>query len=204
MYRFVFLVLFAFQLHAQDTIVYPKVDLYKRNIIEVSYGVPLGDLKDKYESSVNTAFYMRTKIGRKQFIDFGAEIGGIVKGKKVTYELGDEKILLEGSKTSFLLGLRYSRFLYISKKEHFCIESNTGLGWKYMHYRKPEDEKYKELDFEPSLNTINISQGLKVMVYGFGLHCSYGYAPYGLFNPKAERNFGGASLQYGLSGSWNF
>jgi hypothetical protein len=73
-----------------------------------------------------------------------------------------------------------------------------------MHYRKPEDEKYKELDFEPSLNTINISQGLKVMVYGFGLHCSYGYAPYGLFNPKAERNFGGASLQYGLSGSWNF
>jgi hypothetical protein len=38
MNKMLFLVLIAFQMSAQDTIVFPKVDLYKRNIVEVSYG----------------------------------------------------------------------------------------------------------------------------------------------------------------------
>ena len=56
MNKMLFLVLIAFEMNAQDTIVFPKIDLYKRNIIEVSYGIPLGALADKYESSINTAF----------------------------------------------------------------------------------------------------------------------------------------------------
>jgi hypothetical protein len=42
------------------------------------------------------------------------------------------------------------------------------------------------------------------MFYGFGLHCNYQYAPYDLFNKKVEKNFGGSSINFGLSGSWNF
>ena len=197
-------VLFAFQLQAQDTIVFPKVDVFKRNILEVSYGQPLGKLSDKYENSITTAFYMRTKIAKRQFIDFGLELSGIIKGKNVEYTVGDEVILLDGSKSAFFLGLRYTRFLLQSKNENFHIESNTGIGWKYLHYSKPEEERYEDLDFQPTLNTIGVSQGIKVVLYGFGLHCTYQYAPYDLFNTKVEGNFGGSSLQYGVSGSWNF
>lgn len=197
-------VLFALQLQAQDTIVFPKVDVFKRNILEVSYSQPLGALSDKYENSISTAFYMRTKIAKRQFIDFGVELSGIIKGKNVEYTVGDEVVLLDGSKSAFFLGFRYTRFLIVSKSENFHIESNTGIGWKYLHYSKPEGEIYEDLDTRPTLNTIGVSQGIKIMFYGFGLHCAYQYAPYDLFNSKVERNFGGSSLQYGISGSWNF
>lgn len=204
MNKLLLFVLFAFQLQAQDTIVFPKVDIFKRNILEVSYGKPMGNLADKYESSITTAFYMRTKIAKRQFIDFGLELSGIVKGENVDYNDGDEIIQLDGSKSALLLGFRYSRFVLQSKNENFHIESNTGIGWKYLHYSKPEDEIYQDLDIRPILNTIGISQGIKIVLYGFGLHCTYQYAPYDLFNSKVERNFGGSSLQYGISGSWNF
>ena len=94
MNRIYLIVLIAFQMNAQDTIVYPKIDLYKRNIVEVSYGIPLGQLANKYESSITTAFYMRTKIAKRQFIDFGAELSGLVKGRAVEYEFNDGTVWL--------------------------------------------------------------------------------------------------------------
>lgn len=204
MNKVIFLVLIAFNMNAQDTIVFPKIDLYKRNILEVSYGIPLGALSDKYESSINTGFYMRTKIAKHQFIDFGAELSGIVKGKSISYNVNNENIMLEGSKSSFLLGFRYTRFLYQSPNENFQIESNSGIGWKYLHYTKPEGENFDEMDLKPTLHTIAFTQGIKIMVYGFGIHCNYQYSPYDLFNSKAGKNFGASSLNIGLSGSWNF
>lgn len=204
MSKFLFLVLFALQINAQDTIFFPKVDVFKRNVLEVSYGKPLGDLANKYESSITTAFYMRTKIAKKQFIDFGAELSGIVKGNSVDYKVGNENIQLDGSKSAFFLGFRYTRFLIQSKDENFHIETNSGMGWKYLHYSKPEDEIYDELDIKPTLNTIAVSQGVKIVLYGFGLHCNYQYSPYTLFNSKVERNFGASSINFGISGSWNF
>jgi len=204
MNKMLFLVLIAFEMNAQDTIVFPKIDLYKRNIIEVSYGIPLGALADKYESSINTAFYMRTKIAKRQFIDFGAELSGIVKGKSISYKVDNENILLEGSKSSFLLGLRYTRFLYQSPNENFHIESNSGIGWKYLHYRKPDGERFDKMDLKPTLHTIAFSQGIKIMFYGFGVHCNYHYSPYDLFNSRAGKDFGASSINLGLSGSWNF
>ena len=204
MNKVMFFILLAFNMNAQDTIVFPKIDLYKRNIIEVSYGIPLGELSNKYENSINTAYYMRTKIAKRQFIDFGAELSGIIKGRNVDYRVNGEKISLDGSKSAFLLGFRYTRFLYQSKNEGFYIESNSGIGWKYLHYSKQEDEVYDELDFKPALNTICFSQGLKIMFNGFGILCNYHYSPYRLFNSNGESNFGASSINIGFSGSWNF
>lgn len=204
MNKVIFFVLFVLKLQAQDTIVFPKVDFFKRNIIEVSYGIPLGDLAIKYQSSINSACYFRTKIATKQFVDFGFEISGIIHGKDVKYKFNAQEINLDGSKTAFLLGLRYTRFLYQSKNENFHIESNSGLGWKYLHYTKPDDDMYKEMDFDPTLNTIAVTQGVKIMYYGFGVHCNYQYAPYDLFNSRTENNFGASSINFGISGSWNF
>jgi hypothetical protein len=189
---------------AQDTIIFPKIDVFKRNILEVSYGKPLGNLASKYESSITTAFYMRTKIAKRQFIDFGVELSGIVNGKSVDYKVENENIQLDGSKSALFLGFRYTRFLIQSKNENFHIESNSGIGWKYLHYSKPEDEIYDEMDLKPTLNTIAVTQGIKFVFYGFGLHCNYHYAPYDFFNSKVERNFGGSSINFGVSGSWNF
>lgn len=199
-----FLVLVAFKMNAQDTIVFPKIDLYKRNIIEISYGKPLGQLSNRYGSSITTAFYMRTKIAKRQFVDFGAELSGIIEGKEIEYNVNNKNLLLDGSKSSFLLGLRYTRFILQSKDKNFHIESNSGIGWKYLHYSKPESEEFKNIDLKPSLNTICFSQGFKIAFYGFGLHCNYHYSPYTLFNSKAENNFGSSSINFGLSGSWNF
>lgn len=204
MRKVLFFVLFAIKLQAQDTIVFPKIDVFKRNIVEVSYGIPLGDLANKYESTINSGLYFRTKIGKKQFIDFGLEVSGVVQGNAINYTFNGENVILDGSKSAFLLGLRYTRFLYQSKNEVFHIESNSGLGWRYLHYSKPEDEKYKEIDLSPTLNTVAISQGLKIMYGGFGVFCNYQYAPYDLFNSKIEDHFGGESINFGISGSWNF
>lgn len=204
MNRFLFLVLIVFKVNAQDTIVFPKIDLYQRNIVEISYGIPLGKLANKYQSSINTGFYMRTKVAKRQFIDFGAELSGIIKGKKIKYPVNNEIIVLDGSKSAFLLGLRYTRFWHQSSEKNFHIETNSGIGWKFLHFRKPEDEIYEELDIKPAHNTIALSQGIKIMFYGFGIHCNYHYSPYSLFNSKVENNFGASSINFGLSGSWNF
>src|SRR5574343_353266 len=104
MNKLLFFVLISFQLQAQDTIFFPKIDIFQRNILEVSYGKPLGDLSDKYKSSITTAFYMRTKIAKRQFIDFGVELSGIINGKSVDYKVGNENIQLDGSKYAFFLG----------------------------------------------------------------------------------------------------
>jgi hypothetical protein len=204
MNKILFFVLIALKMNAQDTIVFPKIDLYKRNIIEVSIGKPLGQLSNKYESAINTAFYMRTKIAKRQFIDFGAELSGIINGKAIAYKVNNDVVSLDGSKSSFLLGFRYTRFIVQSNDKNFHIESNSGLAWKYLHYRKPETEEFTNEDLKPSLHTICFSQGFKIMIYDFGLHCNYHYSPYTLFNSKAESNFGSSSLNFGLSGSWNF
>lgn len=204
MKKLLFLLLTCCTVFAQDTIVFPEIDVFKRNILEVSYGVPLGALANKYENSITTAFYMRTKIAKQQFIDFGAELSGIVKGNPVNYSANNEIIRLDGSKSAFFLGFRYSRFFIQSKNKNFHIESNSGIGWKYLHYSKPDDKIYDEMDLKPTLHTIGFSQGVKFVLYGFGLHCTYQYAPYNLFNSKVESNFGGSSINFGLSGSWNF
>lgn len=204
MNKLIILLFVCGSIYAQDTIIFPKIDIFKRNILEVSYGIPLGALSNKYESSITTAFYMRTKIAKRQFIDFGAELSGIIKGNSVDYNINNEFIQLDGSNSAFFLGFRYTRFLVQSKSENFHIESNSGIGWKYLYYSKPEDEIYKEIDLKPTLNTIGFSQSIKFVLYGFGLHCNYQYAPYTLFNSKVERNFGASSIHFGLSGSWNF
>ncbi|NHN26507.1 hypothetical protein FIA58_012545 [Flavobacterium jejuense] len=204
MNKILFFVLFALQVTAQDTITFPKIDLYKRNIVEISYGIPLGELANKYGNSINTGIYFRTKIAKHQFIDFGAELSGIINGKNVEYEVNGEKVTLDGSKSSFLLGFRYTRFLYRSKNDDFHVESNSGIGWNYLHYSKPDEERFEELDFKPSLHTFVLSQGIKVVFYGFGLHCNYHYSPFNLFNSKVEREFGSSSINIGVSGSWNF
>lgn len=204
MNKLLLVLIVVLRVHAQDTIVYPKVDLFKRNILEVSHGIPLGELKDKYENSINTAIYFRTKIAKKQFIDFGCEIGALTKPRNVIYFNASNPILVESGKTTFLLGFRYTRFLFVSKNEKFWIESNSGLGWKYIHYKKLNNDEYKDLDFEPSLNTIVVSQGAKIMFHGFGVFANYQYSPYDLFNTNSEQNFGGASFNFGISGSWNF
>ncbi len=147
---------------------------------------------------------MRTKVGNRQYIDFGAELSAIKKGMEIEYELNGTTILLDGSKSTFLLGLRYTRFLFQSKNEEFHIETNTGLGWKSIHYTKPKDKAFETIDLEPTLNTIAVSQGFKIMYYGFGIHCNYHYSPYALFNSKVGDNFGSSSINYGVSGSWNF
>ena len=103
MNKVLFFVLVVFQVNAQDTIVFPKIDLFKRNIIEVSYGIPLGQLSNKYENSINTGLYFRTKIAKRQFIDFGIELSGIIKGSDVEYNVDGEKVLIDGSKSSFSL-----------------------------------------------------------------------------------------------------
>ena len=127
-----------------------------------------------------------------------------MQGNDINYKFNGENVILDGSKSAFLLGLRYTRFLYQSKSENFHIESNSGLGWKYLHYSKPENEKYKEIDLSPSVNTIAITQGIKIMYYGFGVFCSYQYAPYNLFNSKIEDHFGAESINFFISENFNF
>jgi hypothetical protein len=100
MKKVLFLVLFALKLNAQDTIVFPKIDLFKRNVIEISYGIPLGNLADKYESTINSACYFRTKIAKKQFVDFGFEVSGVVQGNTIKYKVNNEAVILDGSKSA--------------------------------------------------------------------------------------------------------
>lgn len=204
MNKLLFIVLVAFQLNAQDTIVFPKIDTYKRNIMELSYGFPQGNLASKFEKTINTGIYFRTKIAKQQFIDFGAELSGIIKGKNINYNFNNQQIVLDGSKTSFLLGLRYTVFLFRNQNTNFHIETNSGAGWTYMHYRKPEVALYDDVDLKPSLHTIALTQGVKVMFHGVGLLCNYRFAPYSLFNPNAGKDFGNSIIHIGISGSWNF
>ena len=127
MRKVLFLVLFALKLNAQDTIVFPKIDLFKRNIVEVSYGIPLGDLANKYESTINSGIYFRTKIAKKQFVDFGLEMSGVVQGNAIKYKFNGENVILDGSKSAFLLGLRYTRFLYQSNRKHFTLKQHEPI-----------------------------------------------------------------------------
>lgn len=204
MNKIFFLLCLCFKLQAQDTIVFPKIDLYKRNIIEISYEMPLGTLSNKYQNAIKSGVYFRTKLFAKQYLDVGIEIGVISKSQAINYEYNNEIVYVKGAKTSLLVGLRYTKFLYQTSNQNFHIESNSGLGWKTMLYYKPDDQKYESTNFNPQLHTIAFSQGFKIMYRGYGIHCNYQFAPYTMFEKSITRDFGHSSFSIGFFGSWRF
>jgi hypothetical protein len=198
------LILFAFTCKAQDTLVFTKPDLFKRNYLEIGFGKPQNDLSNKYESSLNIGYWVRNKINRDQFIDLGLELNFLSKSRKINYLYQDENIEVLPNDIGLHLGARYSKIIYFSSNNHnFFAETNSGIGWSALFYKKSEEIKKKEYDFNSNINTIHLSQTIKLNYKSLGFYIQYKHTPYSLFNRNIENDFGNSTLNVGLVKGFN-
>jgi hypothetical protein len=198
------LLLVVFNCKAQDTLVFIKPDLFKRNYIEIGYGKPQGELQNKYEGSFNVGYWVRNKVNRNQFIDIGLELDFLSNSRSIAYNYQNESLNLLPNKIGMQIGVRYSKIVYLNAHNHnFYAETNSGLGWGAIFYKKTEEIKNREIDFDSNINTIYLEQTIKFHYKSLGFYVQYKYIPYSLFNRKIENNFGNTSLNIGLTKGFN-
>ncbi|MEC4003061.1 hypothetical protein OX283_000185 [Flavobacterium sp. SUN052] len=189
-------------MYSQDTIHYEKVDDFRRVYFEIGIQNPQKDLSNKFEKSYNIGIWLRNKIKKNQFLDLGIELNFLNKPRAIEYNDDNSIVKFDSSKDGLKAGLRYSRIFSFNKNNtNFNVESNSGIGWAALYYNVPEyygDQIRDKLNKKTNLNTIFLSQTIKLNVYDFGIFCSYYYTPYTMFKKSHESNFGSQSLAFGI------
>lgn len=201
----ILLILVVFNCNAQDTLVFKKPDLFRRNYIEIGYGKPQNQLSNKYEKTINIGYWVRNKVNLDQYIDLGLEFDFLEKARTTNYIYNNENIELLPNDLGLHFGVKYSRIFYLSpKNNNFSIETNSGIGWSALYYKKSEEIKKKDYDFNPNINTIHLAQTFKISYKYLGIYLQYRYTPYSLFNEQIEKEFGNSTINIGLSQGFNF
>lgn len=198
----IILVLVFSKMYSQDTIHFEKVDDFRRVYFELGIQNPQKELSNKFDKSYNVGIWLRNKIKKNQFLDIGLELNFLYKPRAIEYNDDNSIVKFESSKDGLKAGFRYSRIIPFSNKNSgFNFESNSGIGLAVLYYYVPEkysDEIKEKLNKKTNLNTIFLSQTVKVNVYDFGIFCSYYYSPYTMFKKNHESNFGSQSIAFGF------
>ena len=180
---------------------------YERVVVEFGQIIPIGQLKTKFDSSINVGFWFRTRLSRNKFVDFGGNVYFPKNRNSINYEHKDSIYRLKLTKLSGLVGARYSKLFEVYKNINF--EWNSTLGLAVLGRQAIDKEEYnkntqknertkKDGDYDQALCALALAQGFKLSRKDFGISCQFQYAPYSIFYKKIDSNFGSSSLIIGL------
>ena len=180
---------------------------YERVVVEFGQIIPLGNLKTKFDNSLYTAFWYRTRLSKAKFVDLGGCVYFPKNRNSINYEHNDSIYSLKLTKVSGQVSARYSRVYEFSK--NFNFEWNSTLGLAILGHESIDKEEYSKINqrniktkedgnYEQALLAIAVGQGFKLSRKDFGIICQYQYSPYSLFNKNIDADFGFSSLTIGL------
>ncbi|MFM2230652.1 MAG: hypothetical protein RL607_1910 [Bacteroidota bacterium] len=203
MKKIVLLVIFGLQLcQAQDTIFVKSPDTFRRNYVEIGFNYPKGNLSNKFVHGVEVGYWLRNRLAKNQYLDYGLELNFLEKPRTISYQYADSLIQFESSRVGLKLGLRYSKVWYQgSNPDGFSLESNSGLGWAALYYKVSSqypDQFQHDLDKKTDLHTLFASQTVKLNWNRFGFYLTGSFQPYILFYKKNESHFGGTLISWGM------
>lgn len=187
---------------AQDTIYVAAPDSFRRNYIEIGNNQPQGNLKDKYSNGIEVGYWLRNRLAKNNYLDYGLELNFLEKPRAISYRYADSLIQFESSRVGLKLGFRFSTVWYRgSHPDGFSLESNSGLGWAVLYYKVSSqypNQFQHDLDKKTNLNTVFVSQTVKINWNCIGFYITGSLQPYTLFYKKNESHFGGAVISWGI------
>lgn len=184
---------------------------YERVYIEVGSIIPLDELSNQYDTSVDFGFWYRTKFEKKKFIDFGFNFYIPKNSKPFNFIENDSVFKLKQTDFSGMIGFKYCKILALSKKKNsVSLEWINTFGYAFIFYN-PENDRYYDIkngttkdkdgnskSYSRTLETFHIAEGLCLNIDNIGIQFQYQYTPFSLTNKKIETNFGSQSIILGI------
>lgn len=173
---------------------------YEKVYIEVGFAKPLGKMDDKFEASPSIGFWLRSKIIREDYVDFGFNFFIPNNARDIDFKYRDSIVSYKSNHFIISVGTRFSKGVLLSNQtKNFNSEWNSGIGFIFNFYEAPS-----ELDFGESksnheiLCSLYLSQGIKLNYKNIGFQCHYNFSPYNIFNEYVNEKYGSQSLMFGI------
>lgn len=173
---------------------------YERVYVETGFVKPLGKLSDKFDVSPSFGFWFRSRIQKKDYIDFGFNFFIPKNAPNINFKHQDSILSYKSKHFAINIGARFAKVApLLLTSNNFNFEWNSGIGLALNAYQAPDEIKFEGDDNSGEiLTTIFLSQGIKINYKNVGIQCHYQWSPYGLFNEKLPDNFGSQSLIFGI------
>jgi hypothetical protein len=196
---------------------------YERYKIEFGMLIPLGNLKEKFETSPEVGFWYRTRIAHNDLLDFGIKLNLPSNPKRFNYYGKDSIFQVKPKGVNGMIGLKINK-LYNLKllNSQITLEWSSSIGYSFfvfddiegrLYYKKNpptqteidaqnEDDKKNNTyrinnTYTKALSSLYLGQGITINYKYFGLQCQYNFTPYNWFSKRIDTDFGNSSLSLG-------
>lgn len=189
----ILLLFYTIALNAQENEIYkPNSEIVNA---EASIMIPIGNLSNKFDFAHSYGFWF--KIGEQN--GFAANVGFnalfLKNARPIDYKFKDSIYTINFNKFGFDLGIRASKTIPISKNQKNYLELGLTIGFDYLDYDFPSEEKNEE---EPFKNlTILLAPEIRYMFTNIGVKIQYRYTPYNIIE-NLEPKFGSSSISFGI------
>lgn len=185
-------------MNAQNNAIYkPNSEIVNA---EASIIIPIGNLSNKFDYTHSYGFWF--KMGEDN--GFAANVGFnalfLKNARPIDYKFKDSIYTINSNKFGFDLGIRASKIIPISKNQKNYLELGLTLGFDYLDYDFPSEEKNEEEknEEEPFKNlTILLAPEIRYMFTNIGVKIQYRYTPYNIIE-NLESTFGSSSISFGI------
>jgi hypothetical protein len=173
---------------------------FERVYVEAGVVQPLGVMSQKFEPSPAFGFWFRSRLIKKDYIDFGFSFFIPNRPSPLQFEYRDSVLNYKSKHFAINLGTRFVKVMPLSlKNERINLEWNSGFGLALNTYQAPAEIEFAEGEYSRELlTTFYLSQGIKINYDNVGLQCHYQWSPYGLFNDQIRDAYGSHSLMFGI------
>jgi len=177
---------------------------YERISFEAGVVMPLGDLSQQFDESINLGLWYRTRITTNNYLDFGVSFYIPQNPSPIFLRLKDN--FQETRARNFAGAINIRGVKTYSINMNYSLETNASAGFGFYSY----DISFREnpnncgsnndqpcSDFK-TFNTIHLGVGSTLRYKNFGVYTQYNFAPYSLFSKSIDKNFGNSYLSFGV------
>ncbi len=216
-----FLIFIFSKTHSQDF----KIDSTKYERFKIEYGmlIPIGNLKEKFETSHEVGFWYRTRIAHNDLMDFGIKLNLLSNPKKFNYNGNDSIFQVKPKGLNGMIGLKMNKLhdlKFLNSK--ITLEWSSSIGYSFFVFDDVEGRLYDKNNpptqaeieaqneedrknntyrikntYTKALSSLYLGQGITINYKYFGLQCQYNFTPYSWFSKRIDSDFGNSSISLG-------
>ncbi|WP_310555007.1 hypothetical protein [Flavobacterium sp.] len=196
-----------------------KIDSTKYERFKIEYGmlIPLGNLKEKFETSHEIGFWYRTRIAHNDLLDIGFNLNLPSSPKRFNYYGKDSIFRVKTKGLNGMFGFRMNKLYKLN--QNIALEWRSSIGYHFFIFDDLENRLYDkknppsqaEIDkqieedrknnvirtkntYSKALSSLYLGQGFTLNYKQIGLQCNYNFTPYNWFSKKIDGHFGNSSL----------
>lgn len=210
-----FLIFVYTKITAQDF----KIDSTKYERFKIEYGmlIPLGNLKEKFETSHEIGFWYRSRIAHNDLLDIGFSLNLPFNPKRFNFYGNDSTFRVKTKGLNGMFGFRMNKLYKLNQK--ITLEWKSSIGYNFFIFddlenrlydkknptsqaevdkQNEEDRKNKVIrtknTYSKALSSLYLGQGFSLNYKQIDLQCNYNFTPYNWFSKRIDDSFGNSSM----------